>query len=60
MRRSALFDWLATPAKPLSRLELWLGIITMYLVVTAYFLGLFARYAGTAEGTPIIPITNRA
>ena len=57
--RSALRDWLATESKPLSRLELWLGIITMYLVLSAYVIGQFAHYTG-ADSAPVIPATNRA
>lgn len=58
--RHTLRDWLAAESEPLTRLELWLGVITMYLVLSAFTMGYLARQFGTAEKTAIVPITNRA
>lgn len=47
-------------SEPMSRLEMCLGIITIYLVLGAYFVGHFSSQMGTAQKTPIVPLTNRA
>jgi hypothetical protein len=47
-------------SEPVSRVEMWLGIITVYLVLGAYFMGHVSSQMGTAEKTPIVPISNRA
>ena len=44
----------------MSRLELWLGVITMYLVLSAFLMGQFASHRGAAEKAPVIPATGRA
>lgn len=46
-------------SEPMSRAELWLGIITVYLVLGAYFMGHLTTQTGTAEKT-VVPVTNRA
>ena len=56
-----LFDALRRyQSEPMSRTEMWLGIITLYLVLGAYFMGHFSSQMGTAERTPVVPLTNRA
>ena len=47
-------------SEPMSRLEMCLGIITVYLVLGAYFVGHLSSQMGTAEKTPVVPVTNRA
>jgi hypothetical protein len=46
-------------SEPMSRTEMWLGIITVYLVLGAYFMGHVTSQTGTAEKT-VAPVTNRA
>ena len=58
--KKALLDKLTRESEPLSRLELWLGVITMYLVLSAFLMGQFASHTGAAEKAPVIPLTNRA
>ncbi|MGH9257936.1 MAG: hypothetical protein ACRD3C_25530 [Vicinamibacterales bacterium] len=58
--RKALRDALAHKSEPLTRLELWLGVITLYLVVSAFLLGRFASHIGAAETAPVVPVSNRA
>jgi hypothetical protein len=55
-----LFDALRRyESEPMSRTEMWLGIITLYLVLGAYFMGHLSSHTGTAEKTPVA-VTNRA
>jgi hypothetical protein len=58
--RQALRDWLSTGSEPLTRVELWLGLVTLYLVLGAYAMGYLTSQFGTAEKTAIAPISNRA
>ena len=60
LMRNMLFDALRRyESEPMSRTEMWLGIITLYLVLGAYFMGHLSSHTGTAEKTPVA-VTNRA
>jgi hypothetical protein len=58
--RKALVHALTHESEPLSRVEMWLGIITLYLVICAFVMGHFTRQMGTADRSTVIPATNRA
>jgi hypothetical protein len=47
-------------SEPLSRLEMWLGVITVYLVLSAFLMGHFAALTGTAQKQTVVPVSNRA
>ena len=44
----------------MSRVELWLGVITVYLVLSAFLMGHLSNHAGAAEKQPVVPVSNRA
>lgn len=58
--RKALVDALATPCQPLSRVEQWLGLITLYLVLSAMLAGEFAAHQGPVDHFPTKVITRFA
>ncbi|HEY5617759.1 MAG TPA: hypothetical protein VIK60_07425 [Vicinamibacterales bacterium] len=58
--RKALAKALTYESEPLSRVELWLGIITVYLVLSAFFMGRFSAHIGAADEHTVAPVTNRA
>jgi hypothetical protein len=39
---------------------MWLGVITVYLVLSAFLMGHFSDYAGAAEKQPVVPVSDRA
>jgi hypothetical protein len=47
-------------SEPLSRVEMWLGVITVYLVLSAFLMGHLADHTGAAEKQPLVPVTDRA
>ena len=47
-------------SEPLTRVEMWLGVITLYLVLSACLMGHFSGEAGAAETQPVVPVSNRA
>lgn len=47
-------------SEPLSRLEMWLGVITVYLVLSAFLMGHFTARTGTAQKQTVVPVSNRA
>jgi hypothetical protein len=47
-------------SEPLSRVEMWLGVITVYLVLSAFLMGHLSNHAGAAEKQPVAPVSNRA
>ena len=47
-------------SEPLSRVEMWLGVITVYLVLSAFLMGHFSAQAGAAMKQPVVPVSNRA
>jgi hypothetical protein len=58
--RKALVDALSRESEPLSRVEMWLGIITLYLVISAFVIGHVSGHIGTADRSTVVPATNRA
>lgn len=58
--RKTLVDTLTCESEPVSRIELWLGIITLYLVISAFVMGHFSAQTGTADRSTVVPATNRA
>ena len=58
--RKAFVHALTRESEPLSRLEMWLGIITLYLVISAFLMGHFAAHMGAADRSTVVPATNRA
>ena len=47
-------------SEPLSRVEMWLGVITVYLVLSAFLMGHLSNHYGAAEKQPVVPVSNRA
>ena len=47
-------------SEPLSRVELWLGVITVYLVLSALLMGQFSARTGASLKDTVVPISNRA
>jgi hypothetical protein len=47
-------------SEPLSRLEMWLGVITVYLVLSAFLMGQFSDHTGAAQKQSAVPVSNRA
>jgi hypothetical protein len=47
-------------SEPLSRVEMWLGVITVYLVLSAFLMGQFSEYTGAAQEQTVVPVSNRA
>ena len=41
--RKMLVEQLSRPSEPMRRLELWLGVITVYLVLSAFLMGHFVH-----------------
>lgn len=58
--RKALFQSLASPSEPLSRTEQWLGLVTLYLVLSAILMGQFTANSGAADRYPTKVITRFA
>ena len=58
--RKALFDAFGSPGEPLSRTEQWLGLITLYLVLSAILVGQFTTNRGAADQYPTKVITRFA
>ena len=46
-------------SEPMSRVEMWLGVITVYLVLSAILMGHIADHAGAADKQPVVPISDR-
>ena len=46
-------------SEPMSRVELWLGVITVYLVLSAFLMGHIADHAGAADKQPVVPLSDR-
>lgn len=44
----------------MSRTELWLGVITVYLVITAFVMGHFSAEMGAAQKNEVVPVSDRA
>ena len=57
--RKALLHALASPSEPLSATEQWLGLITLYLVLSAFLVGHFSANTG-ADHYPTKVITRFA
>jgi hypothetical protein len=47
-------------SEPLSRVEMWLGVITVYLVLSAFLMGHFSTQTGAALKQTVVPVSNRA
>jgi hypothetical protein len=47
-------------SEPLSRVEMWLGVITVYLVLSAFLMDHLSDHTGAAEKQPVVPVTDRA
>jgi hypothetical protein len=47
-------------SEPLSRVEMWLGVITVYLVLSAFLMGHFSAQTGAAMKQTVVPVSNRA
>jgi hypothetical protein len=58
--RKTLVETLTGESEPLSRIEMWLGIITLYLVICAFVMGHLSGHTGTADRSTVVPATNRA
>ena len=58
--RKALFDALACPGEPLSRTEQWLGLITLYLVLSAILVGQLSTNSGAVDHYPTKVVTRFA
>ena len=43
----------------MNRVELWLGVITVYLVLSALLMGHIADHAGAADKQPVVPLSDR-
>jgi hypothetical protein len=43
----------------MSRVEMWLGVITLYLVLSAILMGHIAEHAGAADKQPVVPLSDR-
>jgi hypothetical protein len=43
----------------MSRVELWLGVITVYLVLSAFLMGHITDHAGAADKQPVVPLSDR-
>jgi hypothetical protein len=54
-------DWKANnyQSEPLSRVEMWLGVITIYLVLSAFLMDHLSDRSGAAEKQPVVPISDR-
>jgi hypothetical protein len=46
-------------SEPMSRVEMWLGVITLYLVLSAILMGHIAEHAGAADKQPVVPLSDR-
>ena len=47
-------------SEPLSRVEMWIGLITLYLVLGAFLMGQFSADTGAAlKETVVVPVSNR-
>jgi hypothetical protein len=46
-------------SEPMSRIEMWLGVITVYLVLSAFLMGHIADHAGAADKQPVVPVSDR-
>jgi hypothetical protein len=47
-------------SEPMSRVELWLGVITVYLVISAFVMGHVAAEMGAAQKNEVVAVSNRA
>jgi hypothetical protein len=47
-------------SEPLSRVEMWLGVISVYLVLSAFLMGHFSAHTGAELKETVVPVSNRA
>ena len=43
----------------MSCVELWLGVITVYLVLSAFLMGHIVDHAGAADKQLVVPVSDR-
>jgi hypothetical protein len=55
-----LFEHLSCESEPMSRIELWLGVITVWLVISAFLVGHFSAEMGAAQKNSVVPVSDRA
>jgi hypothetical protein len=58
--RKMLLEQLSRPSEPITRLELWLGVITVYLVLSAFLMGHLSTEMGAAEKSSVTAVSDRA
>jgi hypothetical protein len=58
--RKMLVEQLSRPSEPIARLELWLGVLTVYLVLSAFLMGHFSTETGAAEKNSVTAVSDRA
>jgi len=58
--RKMLFEHLNRESEPMSRIELWLGVITVWLVISAFLVGHFSAEMGAAQKNSVVPVSDRA
>jgi hypothetical protein len=58
--RSLRWQAINYDSEPLSRVEMWLGVITVYLVLSAFLMGHLSDQRGAAEKQPVVPVSDRA
>ena len=46
-------------SEPLSRVEMWLGVISVYLVLSAFLMGHFSAHTGAELKETVVPVSNR-
>ncbi len=46
-------------SEPMSRVEMWFGVIAVYLVLSAFLMGHIADRAGAADKHPVVPVSDR-
>ena len=39
---------------------MWLGVITVYLVLSAFLMGHLSDHTGAADTQPVVPVSDRA
>jgi hypothetical protein len=58
--KTSLRDLPAFESEPLSRTELWIAAVAIYLILGTFLFGHFGGWTSTAEQERIIPLTHRA
>lgn len=53
-------DLPAFEGEPLSRTELWIAAVAIYLILGSFLFGHFGGWTSTAEQERIIPLSHRA